>query len=354
MNSIVVVTHCSPQGLPQQGSIIAEGLHQDGVSVRVLGRAESGWGRLLEIIFYSLFLVPQYDVLLVDVFGRRAFVYESVAILWARLWRKRIVVFLHNGCMREFVERWPRWTRFVLSQPDLTLVPHDFLRGQLRPLGLRIDGMIPNFIKLTNYRFRERSVLEPRFLYLRGMHPIYNSPMALQTFALIQLKYPDAQLTMAGKEDEDSEYCRSLVQNLNLRNVQFLGLVPKKEIPGLADKHDIYLHTNRVDNMPVTIIEMWACGLPIVGTRVGGMPYLIRNREDGILVESENYQAMADACFELLSNRDLAATLSRNGRARATELTWGRVKPLWEKALMLHGATVTDIHVDRMDVELPK
>src|SRR5262249_20622300 len=137
-------------------------------------------------------------------------------------------------------------------------------------------------------------------------------------------------------------------------NVHFLGLVPKAEIPELADKHDIYLHTNRVDNMPITVIEMWACGLPIVGTNVGGMPYLIRNTEDGILVESENYRAMADACFELLSNRDLATTLSRKGRARATEFTWDCVKPLWEKALTVYGAPITDIHVDRMDVELPK
>jgi L-malate glycosyltransferase len=354
MNSILGITHCAPQGLPQQGSIIAEGLRQSGAEVRVLGKAKSGWGRLLEVVSYSFFLVPRYNVLLVDLFGLRAFVYESAAILCARLWRKRIVVVLRNGLMPEFVERWPRWTRFILAQPDLVLTPHNFLRERLTAIGLCVDGIIPNFIALENYKFRERPVITPRFLYLRGMHPLYNAPMALRAFALIQQKYPAASLTMAGKEGEDSDYCRSLVQKLSLSNVHFFGLVPKAEIPELADKHDIYLHTNRVDNMPITVIEMWACGLPIVGTRVGGMPYLIRNTEDGILVESENYQAMADACFELLSNRDLAATLSRNGRARATEFTWDRVKPLWEKALMLYGETITDIHVDRMDVELPK
>src|SRR5262249_2579449 len=266
---------------------------------------------------------------LVDLFGLRAFVYESAAILCARLWRKRIVAVLRNGFMQEFVERWPRWTRFILSQPNLVLVPHAFLKEQLSALGLRIDGMIPNFIKLQGYTFKERSAVSPRFLYVRGMHPIYNGPMALRAFALIQRKYPDAKLTMAGKEGEDSDYCRFLVQSLNLRNVQFLGLVPKEKIPFLADQHDIYLHTNQVDNMPVSIIEMWACGLPIVGTNVGGMPYLVRNRQDGILVKSEDYRAMADACLELLSNNDLATTLSRNGRARASELTWDRVKPLW-------------------------
>jgi glycosyltransferase involved in cell wall biosynthesis len=344
VKSILIVTHCVP---PQQGSLIAEYLGQSGVQVRVLGKAESSWGRLLEIVSYSLLLVPRYDVLLVDLFGLRAFVYESVAILCARLWRKRIVAVLRNGYMRDFVERWPRWTRFILSQPNLVLVPH-----HLSALGFRIDGMIPNFVKLENYRFRERSVLSPRFLYLRGMHPFYNAPMALRAFALVQQRFPDAQLTMAGKEGEDSDECRSLVQTLNLRKVQFLGIVPKDEIPILADKHDIYLHTNRIDNMPITVIEMWACGLPIVGTNVGGMPYLVRNRTDGILVKSENYQAMAGACFDLLSNNELAKTLSRNGRARALELTWERVRPLWEEALLLHNPTTTDIHINRADMPL--
>ena len=341
MNRILVVTHCAPQGLPQQGSVIAEGLRQNGVQVRVIGRAKSGWGRLIEIVSYSLLLIPRYDVVLIDVFGLRAFVYESVAILYARLWRKRIVLFLHNGSMGEFVGRWPRWTHFILSQPNFVLVPHHFLRDQLTPLGIRVDGIIPNFIKSEGYKFRQRAVLSPRFLYLRGTHPLYNAPMALQAFALVQRRYPDAQLTMAGKDDQDSAFCRSLVESLKLRNVSFLGIVPKGEIPALADKHDIYLQTSRVDNMPVSILEMWACGLPVVGTNVGGMPYLVRNGVDGILIKSEDYHAMANACLLLLSNHELAKTLSLNGRARAMELSWEKVKPKWEQALMLDKDSVT-------------
>lgn len=354
MNSILVITHCAPRGLPQQGSLIAEGLRQSGAKVRVLGKAKSGWGRLLEVVSYSFFLVPRYDVLLVDLFGLRAFVYESAAIFCALVWRKRIVVVLRNGLMPEFVERWPRWTRFILAQPDLVLTPHNFLRERLTATGLRVDGIIPNFITLESYKFRERSIIAPRFLYLRGMHPLYNAPMSLRAFALIQQEYPEASLTMAGKEGEDSDYCRSLVRKLSLSNVHFLGLVPKAEIPALADKHDIYLHTNRVDNMPITVIEMWACGLPIVGTNVGGMTYLVRDREDGILVQSEDHRAMADACFELLANRRLAETLSRNGRARAEALTWDRVKPMWENALLLHNQISTDVLVDRTDMPFPQ
>jgi glycosyltransferase involved in cell wall biosynthesis len=335
MQSVLVITPCAPEGLPAQGYTIAERLRQSGVRTNVLSRARSSWGRLLDIALRGFLLMPSYDVVFVNVYGDRAFVYESAAILSAWLWKKRIVVFIRGGGMPDFVKRWPHWTRFVLSRANLMLVPHGFLQAELSTLGLRIDGVIPNFIDVEKYKFRERSRLAPRFLYLRGMHSIYNPAMALRAFAIIQQKYPDALLTMAGRENNDSKLCRALVRDLHLRNVHFVGQVPKEKIAELADQHDIHLHTNRVENMPVSIIEMWACGLPIVGTKVGGMPYLVRHRVDSILVASEDYQAMADACLELLSDRELARTLSRNGRIRAEELTWERIKPVWIKALAL-------------------
>ena len=335
VKSVLVITPCAPEGLPTQGDAIAKHLHQAGVRTSILSQAKSSWGRLLDIGVRSFFVMPFYDVALVNVYGSRAFVYESAAILYARVWKKRSVVFIRGGWMPEFVQRWPRWTRFVFSMANLILVPHEFLRAELSALDLRVDGIIPNFIELEKYKFQERSRLTPRFLYLRGMESTYNPAMALRAFAIIQRQYPDALLTMAGPESTDSALCRSLVRELDLYNVHFIGQVPKEMIPALAEQHDIHLHTNRVENMPVSIIEMWACGVPIVGTKVGGMPYLVRHRVDGILVASEDYQAMAEACVELLTESDLARTLSRNGRARAQELTWKSIEPAWARSLTL-------------------
>jgi glycosyltransferase involved in cell wall biosynthesis len=350
MKRIFIVTACSPKGLPQQGSLIAERLAAQDVDVRVVGKAQSGWGRLLVVIFFSVFVLPRYDTALINVFALRAFVFESFAILYAYLWRKRVVVVLRSGFMREFVERWPRWSRFVLSRADLILVPHEFLRKELSKIGLRIDGVISNFIDTKKYRFRERSIVTPRFLYLRGTHPFYNAPMALRAFAIIQEKYPHAELTIAGKDGEEAGYCRSLVATLKLRNVHFLGMVPKESIPELADRHDIHLHSNRVDNMPVTIIEMWACGLPIVGTNIGGMPYLVRNGVDGILVDLDDHEAMANACLALLSDATLAQKLSRNGRARAEQFTWQRVKSMWQGALAMRETVLPEAVTNDLDV----
>src|SRR5688572_28733046 len=139
MNSVLVITPCSPFTLPTQGLFIAEGLRRAGIRVGTLSQARSGLGRLLDVSLRCPWLVPRYDSALVNIYGERAFVYESLAIIVARLWEKRVVVLIHNGRMAEFVRRWPHWTRFVLSRADLVLVPHGFLQKQLSSLGLRID-----------------------------------------------------------------------------------------------------------------------------------------------------------------------------------------------------------------------
>ena len=329
---ILVITPCPRNGLPTQGLRIAELLRDAGLQVNILSRAQSRVIRLLDMVFRGFIFVPFHDVVLVNLYGERAFVYESLIILYAYLLKKRVVVFIRSGLMPEFVQKWPRWTR-VVSCADLVLVPNGFLQEKLTALGLRIDGAIPNFIDLEQYRFRERVHLAPRFLYLRGFWSIYNPEMALRAFAIIQSKYPNASLTMAGREGDCSAMCRNLVRKLKLSNVNFVGLVPKNELIELADQHDIHLHTNRVENMPVSIVEMWACGLPIVGTNAGGMPYLARNNEDAILVESEDFMAMADACINLLSNPDLARRFSHNGRMRVQGLVWEQVKNSWLNAL---------------------
>src|SRR5258706_8131301 len=215
MKGVLVITPCSRSALPTQGLFIAERLRQAGIRIGVLSKARSSFGRLLDVIASSPFLIPRYDSVFVNVYGERAFTYESFAIIIARLWKRRTVVLVHNGRMDQFVLHWPRWTKAVLSCADLVVVPHAFLHRQLSTLGVRVDMNIPNFIELKRYRFRERSILAPRFLYLRGMYPYYNPQMAIRTFSLVQDKYQDARLTMAGGEGKENAICQRLVPDCN-------------------------------------------------------------------------------------------------------------------------------------------
>lgn len=175
-------------------------------------------------------LIPFHSVVFVNLYGGRAFVYESLIILYSYLWRKRCIILIHSGLMPIFVQRWPRWSHFVFSYSSLVLTPSEFLKKKLCQLGIQVDGVIPNFIDLEDYSFKERAKLEPKFIYVRGFWSVYNPEMALKAFAIVQGLYPNASLTMAGREGDSSGKCRSLARDLALKNIQFVGLVEKKNL----------------------------------------------------------------------------------------------------------------------------
>jgi glycosyltransferase involved in cell wall biosynthesis len=100
-----------------------------------------------------------------------------------------------------------------------------------------------------------------------------------------------------------SESCRS--------RVLYRGQMKPSEIPSIRRRSFLTLVASRQEMMPYSILEAMALGCPIVATDVGGIPELIRNQRNGLLVPTENGQAMAAACQTLLDDHALAARLGR-------------------------------------------
>jgi glycosyltransferase involved in cell wall biosynthesis len=115
-----------------------------------------------------------------------------------------------------------------------------------------------------------------------------------------------------------------------LNQINFTGGVAKSEVPGLLSTGDIFLNTTTVDNSPVSVLEAMATGLAVVSTNVGGIPYLVENGNEGILVPSGEADAMAAAVMRLLGEPGLAARLSRNARKKAESYSWEAILPRWE------------------------
>jgi glycosyltransferase involved in cell wall biosynthesis len=141
-------------------------------------------------------------------------------------------------------------------------------------------------------------------------------------------------LTLAGQDKGLLGETRSLAAAMGLNGaVRFAGFLDaegkRREFAG----HDVFLNTNRVDNAPVSVLEAAACGLPVVSTAVGGIPYLLRNEEEALLVPEGDAAAMAGAVRRLLDRPDLAGRLSAAGRQVAERSAWERVRPAWEDVL---------------------
>jgi len=112
--------------------------------------------------------------------------------------------------------------------------------------------------------------------------------------------------------------------------VTFTGGLNKEEWIALSADYDIFINTTNFDNLPVSIVEAMALGFPIISTNVGGLPYLIEDGVDGLLVNKNDDKMMHEKIEQLLNNPDLSISLSNNARKKAETYAWSSVKTQWD------------------------
>ncbi len=328
---ICVVGQFSVQGLPTQGEELARHLQEICGRVDLISRSPSRPLRLLEVFCRLLLFAARYDSICIQTFGRKALILEAVAILLARAWRRRVVLCLRGGDLPDSMAQSPRLYRWFYRRAQLAVCPSEFLRQALAPHQLAF-AVIPNALEPRDYLYRVRSHIRPRLLWMRTFYPYYNPMLALRAFASVHRRYPEARLTMAGFDSGMEQEVRQAAAAMGLP-VAFPGFIPKEEIPAVMDAHDIYLNTPHIDNMPITVIEALLCGLPVVSTSVGGIPYLLRHGETGLLVGDDDAEACAAAIVRLVEEPALGERLSCAGRRYAETFSWQNILPLWAKAL---------------------
>jgi glycosyltransferase involved in cell wall biosynthesis len=248
-------------------------------------------------------------------------------VFLGKLFRKKVVLNYHAGQAEDHLRDWRRTAIPTIRRADATVVSSGWLVDVFARHGLTARAIF-NHVELDNFHFRERRPLLPRFLSNRNFDPIYNVSCVLRAFALIQKRFSDATLVVAGDGVERTKLER-LARELELRNVTFTGLVTPEKMPELYDAADIYLNASNVDNMPLSILEAFAAGLPVVTTNAGGIPYVVSHEKTGLLVEKDDAKAMAEAAIRLLESEDLGSSLASNARAECAKYKWDVVRENW-------------------------
>ena len=108
--------------------------------------------------------------------------------------------------------------------------------------------------------------------------------------------------------------------------------MPPDEIWRAYADADIYVQTPNVDNMPISVLEAYASGLPVVATAAGGVPAMVTDGETGLLTPLDDHAAIADGVLRLLDDPRLAARLTTRARAQCELYTWPAVRGLWVDA----------------------
>jgi glycosyltransferase involved in cell wall biosynthesis len=321
----------NPGFVTTQGQITADLFNAEGYQVACVSSKLNRAARLAEIAAVLIKNRSRFDLVLLEVYSGLSFVMADVASLLCKWLKLPLIMVLHGGGLPEFIQKHPRWTKRVLRRADALVAPSAFLAEKIGAEGFEIS-VVPNVIQLDQYPFRERSRIAPRLIWMRSFHPIYNPEMAVEVLADLRKSYPQATLTMAGVDKGLEREIKKMVAEMNLAEaVEFPGFLDTEQKARIFSEADIFLNTNRADNMPVAVVEACACGLPVVATRVGGLPFLISPGENGLLVENESAQEMAEAIKTLLEDGGLAQKISRGGRALAERSAWSAVSRRWEK-----------------------
>jgi glycosyltransferase involved in cell wall biosynthesis len=257
-----------------------------------------------------------------------SFVLASLpAILAARSFRKRVVLHYHSGEAPNHLARWGPLVHPWLRLVDEIVVPSEYLRGVFAQHGYR-TRVIRNIVDTSRFRYRVRRVLRPRLLSTRNLEHYYRVDNTLEAFARVKARYPEATLTVAGYGPEEYRL-RRLAASLGVDGVRFIGRVEPEAMPRLYDEADIFLNSSVLDNQPVSVLEAFAAGLPVVSTGVGDLAALVRDGETGLRVPTGDPGAMGQAAMTLLEHPDRAAALARRARQEAELYTWACVCHEW-------------------------
>ena len=254
------------------------------------------------------------------------------AMLLARALGKRVVLHYHSGEAEDHLARWGARVHPWLRLADEIVVPSEFLREVFQRHGYR-PRVIRNVVDLSLFRYRERLPLRPRLLSARNLEPHYRVDDTLRAFALVRDRHPGATLTVAGYGSREAEL-RRLAARLGTEGIRFAGRVEPEEMRRLLDESDIFLNASVVDNQPVSILESFASGLPVVSTPTGDIRAMVRHDETGLLVPARDPAAMAAAVLRLLDDHALALRLGRSARRETEEYAWPRVRQAWQEVYM--------------------
>jgi glycosyltransferase involved in cell wall biosynthesis len=250
------------------------------------------------------------------------------AWFFARLRGKKTLINYRSGEGRDHLQRF-RSGVFVLSRANAIVAPSGYLVDVFREFGLKA-AVVPNLVDLSQFRYRERNPLRPNLVCTRGFSAYYSVDAVVRAFAEVKKTYPDARLDLVGGGPLEAEV-RQLVADLRLTGVNFTGVASRQNIGKCYDQADIFINASWLDNMPVSIIEAYGAGTPVVTTSPESIPYLVEHERTGLLSAVGDEKALAANVIRLLRDPALAARLAENAYQESGKYTWDAVREQWVK-----------------------
>ncbi len=236
----------------------------------------------------------------------------TYSFLWSLLNRCPLVATIHGDPFRMKNKKAEIMVRLKSRQKNLRMIGCSAMTASQTKQRFSLPdsqvGCVYNPIEMKNYSLSKPPKKDATFIFLHvgRFNPVKNHALLLRAFAKVHEQIPTARLRLAGDGNLICEM-KDLVKTLGLADVvEFLGNV--EDIPGLLKQGNALVLSSHSEACPMVILEAMATGLPVAATAVGGVPELVT--DNGILVQSGDANALADAMIQFATDADLWEKLS--------------------------------------------
>ena len=308
-------------------------LEEEGYQVFYASSKINKIARLLDMLWTCFSLRKQIDLVLIDTYSTLNFYYALLVSQWCRVLGVPYIPSLNGGNLPHRLENNPKWCQLIFGYAKCSVSPSRYLQDSFKQAGYGNIHYIPNALILENYPYHYNRAKEVKLLWVRSFASIYNPALAVEILKTLKLEGMQASLCMVGPDSDGSlSRVKALAEEMEV-TVTFTGKLTKKEWTALSRDYTVFINTTNFDNMPVSVIEAMALGLPVVSTNVGGMPYLIQHEKEGLLVPPNDVQAFVHAIKRLHSQPVFSKTLTFNARKKVEQFNWDIVRLKWHEVL---------------------
>ena len=331
-------------GMAMQTLQLSRLLREQGLSVELVQtnapyrpRCVAGWRglralfRLLPYLLRVWRLAGRSDVIHLMANSGWSWQLFAAPVLWlAPLRGTPVIVNYRGGEARDYLAASARWVKPSLARAASLVVPSGFLQQVFGEHGVS-SRVIPNIIDLQTFSPAQGGAPDGAFrlVITRNLEQIYGLDTALRALAIASEELPGLQLHIAGSGPL-LEPLQSLARELGVaQQVHFVGRLERDEVVALYRDAGAMLNPARVDNMPNSVLEALACGLPVISTDVGGVPFIVEDGRTALLVPVDDPQAMARAILRLCADAPLRESLRSNGREEVRQYAWERAGAQW-------------------------
>lgn len=294
--------------------------------------------RFIDMILFFFRRKKGTDVVLIDTYSTMNFWYAALIAMLSHLYKINYIPILHGGRLPDRLDNSPLISKKIFTNSAVNVAPSEYLYNAFCERGYKNTVIIHNFINEKKYKvLRREKIIVPKLLWVRSFSEIYNPTMALLLLNELKKCYPDATLLMVGGCNNGNDcFDKILSKTMEMGlsdSVEFTGRLSKEEWIARSTECNIFINTTNADNQPVSLIEAMALGLPVISTNVGGIPYIITNDIDGMLVKPNDVNAMFKCVCKLVDDTIFLNHVTEMSVKKSKSFYSSTVKNEWIKLL---------------------